>query len=164
MPPTDEEYLDTARAALTALIAELDTARQRGDRGECRRRADDIRALVRRFTEILSEEDQAPLFRLSEQAMARTIRDLGVSAWEEPETIAEARARMGKLPAAPAPGALDRVNEHEPSPLTDEELDLINVYAENAPAAGRDLIHRLVAEARRLRSRGHPTEPPEGQA
>ena len=115
MPLSDDEYVDTARAALTALIAELDTARQRGDRNECRRRADDIRALVRRITEILGEEGGAPLFRLSEQAMARTIRDLGASAWEEPETVQQAAARMGSLPAAPGPEVRDRVNERGPN-------------------------------------------------
>lgn len=105
MPPTDEEYLDTVRAALTALIAELDTARQNGDRGECRRRAEDIRALVARFDEVagVNVDD---LLEMANAAKTRTIRDLGSSAWDASETVEEAKARMGRLPAAPSSGPI----------------------------------------------------------
>jgi hypothetical protein len=58
-------------------------------------------------------------------ARSRVVRALGTAAWDEPETVEQAKARMGTLPAAPGPGVLDRVNEREPPPLTDEDLDAL---------------------------------------
>ena len=45
MPPTDEEYVDAARVALTMLIAQADAS---NDRARCRSLAAQIRALVQR--------------------------------------------------------------------------------------------------------------------
>lgn len=88
------------------------------------------------------------------------VKSYGTSAWEEPETVEEAKARMGTLPAAPGPGVLDRVNERETAPLADDVLAEVETAAREGlggSVRALDQLHfddllRLVAEVRRLRS------------
>jgi hypothetical protein len=81
-------------------------------------------------------------------ARALIVKSYGTAAWEEPETIEEATARMGTLPSAPGPGVLDRVNEQPP--LTGPELYAIQSAVEFGSPTDEE--RRLLAEVRRLRS------------
>lgn len=91
-------------------------------------------------------------------AAEKVTRAQGTAAWDEPETIDEAKARMGTLPAAPGPGVLDRVNERGAAPMEDDALEFwAALGSENAARSGptRHLgqgVVELVAEIRRLRS------------
>jgi len=162
MPPSDDEYLDTARHAMMALEAQL--YRSLGgpspSRDQALAIAREMRDIVARAITVLGVDGAEEIVDWYERAGKRAMRDLGTSAWEEPETVEQAKARMGTLPAAPSPGVLDRVNEQAPAPLTDEELTEIEVAAHTGKTGEpRALDHvwfddllRLVADVRRLRS------------
>ncbi len=158
MPPTDDEYLATARHAMMALEAQL--YRSLGLPSPSHDQALSIARqmcdLVARAIADLGVKGAEEIVDWYERAAKRVVRDLGTSAWDEPETVEQAKARIGTLSAAPGPGVLDRVNEGEPRPLTDEELDAIargGLYRLGRGwFAQRDYRAPLLAEVRRLRS------------
>lgn len=53
------------------------------------------------------------------EARARITQSLGMAGWEQPETLEEAKARMGTLPAAPEPSTYSGVPRPGPFTLTD---------------------------------------------
>lgn len=111
---------------------------------------------------------------------ASIVKSYGTAAWDEPETVQEAKARMGKLPAAPGSQyTVDLQRESEaslakaaselgsistpaatasdgPHSLPDEVLDELARTEQSAPdgSASYDVVEVrcLVAEVRRLRS------------
>lgn len=78
------------------------------------------------------------------------VKSFGTAAWDEPETVEEAKARMGRLPAAPS-------HHHV---LADEVLDeLTRTEASSPDGAGSYDVYEvrcLVAEVRRLRLQQTP--------
>ncbi len=160
MPPTDDEYLAAARHAMMALEAQL--YRSLGGPSPSRDQAQSIarqmRDIVARAIAALGVEGAEEIVDWYERAGKRVVGDLGNSAWDEPETVEQAKARMGTLSAAPGPGVLDRVNDRELPPLTDDELDAIargGLYRLGRGwFARRDYRAPLLAEVRRLRSDG----------
>lgn len=109
-------------------------------------------------------------------ARALIVKSYGTAAWDEPESIEEAKARMGRLPSAPGSqytadqqrdgeAALARAvrqlgpiagpaRHFVPGPLTDDELAALVERAEHGVwlTATPEDVQRLVAEVRRLRS------------
>src|SRR5258708_6575554 len=169
MPPTDDEYLAAARHAMMALEAQL--YRSLGGPSPSRDQAQSIarqmRDIVARAIAALGVEGAEEIVDWYERAGKRVVGDLGTSAWNEPETVEQAKARMGTLSAAPGPSVLDRVNEGEPRPLTDVELaEIDKILGRIVPAElqGQADTQRyfavrlrhagllLMAEVRRLRS------------
>ena len=68
MPPTDEEYVEAATAAIMALIAQLDAS---SDRDECRHLAAEIRALVDRAEKTVAPGAADELVEMAEAALVR---------------------------------------------------------------------------------------------
>jgi hypothetical protein len=172
MPPSDDDYRAEALGALIALVAQLDRAPHRT---AALATARNIRALLARSDQVLKVPGATDeLHQMADAARARVIKSYGTSAWEEPETVEEAKARMGTLPAAPGSEALtsepsgDAENafshvkrQPEPSPLTDEGLGEVEAALHWKAAEGGDLeppivsaklALNLVAEVRRLRA------------
>ena len=126
-----------------------------------------MRDLVARAIAALGIDGAEEIVDWYERAGKRVVRELGTSAWDEPETVEQAKARMGTLSAPPGPGVLDRVNEGEPRPLTDgdlAEVDKILGWIVPAELQGQGDTQRyfavrlrhagllFMAEVRRLRS------------
>jgi hypothetical protein len=151
MPPTDEEYLATARHAMMALEAQL--YRSLGGPSPSRDQslaiAREMRDIVARAIRVLGVDGAQEIVDWYERAGQRVMRDLGTSAWEEPETVEQAKARMGTLSAAPE-------STHR---LPDEILDELDRDAaatlkrgDGSMSADCTDVRCIVAEVRRLRS------------
>lgn len=163
MPPTDDEIRAATERALKGLREDVDLALKTGDRKLALQAAGRYRMF---FREAIRMRDGQRADRISADmtpARDRVVRELGTAAWEEPETVEQAKARMGTLPAAPGastfgPGGGGPARDPEPSPLTDEELDHLEREAKRFTAPepwegnATETIVRLLAEVRRLRS------------
>ena len=84
------------------------------------------------------------------------VRAHGTATWEEPETIEEAKAWLGELPAASDPSVSDRVHQPPSARVTNVELEAIEGEAKEWMTQGfvpfAAIALRLVGEIRRLRN------------
>lgn len=154
MPPTDDAF----SIQLLGQVQELRAAIERlNNRAEARAFKARLVALHETSRGATVAPDVAKVVdEFSGLARTAILKLYGTSAWEDPETIEEAKARMGRLPPAPGPGVLDRINERVPPPLTDEDLDALE-RAANDMVPGQvaitlpvDYARRLVTEVRRM--------------
>jgi hypothetical protein len=180
MPPSDDDYRAEALGAMIALVGQVDRAPHRT---AALATARNIRALLARADQVLKQPGETDeLHEMADAARARAIKRYGTSAWDEPETIEQAAARMGTLPATPEPSTYSGVPRPGPFILTngtqypappsptDEELVAWAHLADQGHVEVRNTRHelletrvetvdisasdlaRLVAEVRRLRA------------
>jgi hypothetical protein len=145
MPPTDDAR-NRILGEVQALRSEILRVRDRHHAREIKRKVLELQHVAIAATHVEGSGIEADVAHIVDgfvrEARETLVAYLGTAAWDEPETVEQAKARMGKLPAAPG---------SEQPPLTDAELESIahtGVFLGGATISA----DRLVAELRRLRS------------
>jgi hypothetical protein len=144
MSPTDDDARLRILSEIQALRGELAGLRDRKHARDLKRQIEALQMRALTLTHVAGSGIEADTYDVVDafvlEARAEIIQGYGTSAWDDPETVEEAQARMGTLPAAP---------ESE-EPITDAELD--EIKESDGIAISSDQAVRLVAEIRRLRS------------
>jgi hypothetical protein len=117
MPPTDDDARDRILGEVEALRGELSRLRDRAHARDLKRR---LIALYLEAATLDLQLANAHVSPLIFEAVGAIIRTMGTAAWDEPETVEEAKARMRTLPAAP--GSIAEMFKLLGNPMLDEML------------------------------------------
>jgi hypothetical protein len=117
MPPTDDDARDRIIGEVQALRGELSRLRDRAHARDLKRRLITLYLEAATLDLQLANAHVSPLIY---EAVGAIIRTMGTAAWDEPETVEEAKARMRTLPAAP--GSIAEMLKLIGNPMLDEML------------------------------------------